>query len=64
MQDGCGISLTRRRFWANAVSLQVGIQRYGEERRKKKTKDGRGDRLRTDRQRHTQTKMEMSIPGP
>ena len=62
------LRIDRLRFWTSTVSLQVGVQRYGREdgrKRKKKSKDGHGDRLKTDRQRQTYTdKKEMDIPGP
>lgn len=63
-QDGCENSLNRVRVWTSAASLQAEVweRRW---QREVEGKRGRGDRLRTDRQRQTHTdKKEMSIPGP
>lgn len=65
-QDGCENSLNRVRVWTSAASLQAEVwERRWQREVEEEGKRGRGDRLRTDRQRQTHTdKEEMNIPGP
>lgn len=48
MQDRCENSLNRIRFWTRAVSLQVGVQRYG-----------RGDGRKSGERRKTRMDVEI-----